>query len=215
MKKKNIVLGLISIFVIFLMGCVVSVDDNSTATKTNGAAKELPVNALLVIDSSNSKLLYEAGKIVGEPHIGTVDVSEGILLRKSGEFIEGSFTVDMTTFTEEKNNERFLGHIEGEDFFNIELYPTSKFEIVEIVEVDGLYVITGDLTILDKTQSITFPSRIRYSGDQIRAVAIFEIDRLEWGISYNSGSIVKDLGDKAIKDNVKFALDLMFDINQA
>ena len=42
------------------------------------------------------------------------------------------------------------------------------------------------------------------------ANAEFSIDRTRWGIEYSSGTIFAELGDKAIRDNIDYRLELVF-----
>jgi hypothetical protein len=44
----------------------------------------------------------------------------------------------------------------------------------------------------------------------LSAKADFVIDRTKWDIKYGSGSFFKEMGDKAIKDEIIFSLDLKF-----
>ena len=129
----------------------------------------------------------------------------------NGEFVSGDFTVDMTKIDESNNNERFLGHIRSADFFDIETYPTSEFRITDIQKAGDSFVVTGDLTIKDTTNEISFPASAELSESGLSAQADFEIDRTRWGIIYDSGNFIKDIGDHAIEDEVHFTLDLTLD----
>ncbi|MBT7008219.1 MAG: YceI family protein, partial [Candidatus Jacksonbacteria bacterium] len=70
------------------------------------------------------------------------------------------------------------------------------------------YTVMADLTIKDISNSITFPVEITEADNQITAVADFEIDRTMWDINFDSGSIFQEIGDKAIKDEIQFNLQL-------
>ena len=47
-------------------------------------------------------------------------------------------------------------------------------------------------------------------GGSLKAASQFEINRTRWGVNYNSGSIFKRLGDKAIKDGIMYDVELVF-----
>ena len=163
------------------------------------------------VDSDASILSYSASRIAGNTHTGTVAISEGFLSFLDGNFENGSFTVDMTTITDDSENEMYLTHVASDDFFNVEEFPTSTFNITSITpENDGTFTVSGDLTIRDVTNAVSFPAMFSESGDgQVTALAAFQIDRTEWGVNFDSGSIFQQLGDKAIRDEILYDLNLV------
>lgn len=174
-------------------------------------ATEVEADTIYTLDPAASTLEWEASRLAANPHIGTVALQSGTLLQANGSFIGGEFVIDMTQITEQKNNERFLTHVKNDDFFGVEQFPTSKLVLSSVSQKDGnLYEVTGDLTIRDQTHSITFTAEMTNSGDQLNATAEFQINRTKWGIVYDSGSFFQQLGDRAIKDEITYRLDLVF-----
>ena len=100
-----------------------------------------------------------------------------------------------------------MNHIKSKDFFDVDKYPISTLIIKSITEA---YTITADLTIMDQTNEISFPARVSTNNGKLHISADFEIDRTQWGITYGSGSFFENLGDKAIKDKIKYGLELVF-----
>jgi len=195
----------LTILLIALVGC--AKESAEVPAVTGQAILSLPVDAEYILDTENSLLTWEISKIVGNHHTGTVKIKEGSLTRENDEFTKGEFIIDMTTITETKDNQRFLNHIKSGDFFDIDKYPISTLIIKSITED---YIVTGDLTILDQTNEISFPARVSTNNGKLQVNADFEIDRTQWGITYGSGSFFEDLGDKAIKDKIKYSLELTF-----
>ena len=74
-----------------------------------------------------------------------------------------------------------------------------------------MYKIVADLTIKDITRPISFMAEVDINGANFVASAELNIDRTKWDIKYKSGSIFKDLGDKAILDEIKFEIFLVSD----
>jgi len=174
-------------------------------------ATEVEADTIYTLDTAASTLEWEASRLAANPHIGTVALQSGTLLQANGSFIGGEFVIDMTQITEQKNNERFLNHVKNEDFFGVEQFPTSKLVLSSVSHKDGnLYEVTGDLTIRDQTHSITFTAEMTNSDGQLNATAEFQIDRTKWGIVYDSGSFFQQLGDRAIKDEITYRLNLIF-----
>ena len=99
---------------------------------------------------------------------------------------------------------------------NASAYPLAKFTPTIInknrdkKELSGTYTVIGDLTVKEISNEITLIVYVGEKNDKVEIEGEIEIDRTKWGITYGSGSFIKDLGDKAIKDEVKIAFDLMF-----
>lgn len=162
------------------------------------------------LDTARSNLSWSASRLAATPHTGTAPIKNGALILEK-ESAWGDFTINLAQITEAKNNERFLNHVKSADFFDVEKHPTSQFTISNAERKDdGSYEITGDLTIKDITNEITFPATITSNNGELQASAKFEINRLNWNITYDSGSIFSELGDRAIKDEIGFELNLVF-----
>ena len=190
-------------------------------SKNNDMIKKVSLENLKIGEHTlnlkeDSIISYEATRIIGTPHIGTVSVNEGFIELKDGEIIVSPLIIDMTSITESKNNESFLDHINSKDFFEVEKYPLAKFTPTIInknrdkKELSGTYTVIGDLTVKEISNEITLIVYVGEKNDKVEIEGEIEIDRTKWGITYSSGSFIKDLGDKAIKDEVKIAFDLMF-----
>ena len=201
--KRMIVALLLAIFIV---GC------SSGAQTTDNTPTEfsLPENQKYILNSEKSQMIWHAARFVGNSHVGTIKISAGELEREDNKFTSGKFIIDMNSITEEKNSERFLTHIRSDDFFSVEEFPTSQLVLTKIEEAgENKFTVTGDLTILNQTHEITFPAEI--TSDPLEISSAFTIDRTKWGITYGSGSFFKDLGDKVIKDDIRFGLKLVFE----
>lgn len=190
--KKYILMFLL----LFVIGC-----QNQVIEKEE-IIEELNIEGIYLLYVDNSVMNWKGSKIIGDAHEGTIKISEGFI-----DFDNelGYFVVDMATMRE-KDNSDVINHLRSEDFFNVDEYPTST---IEFISING-NVITANLTILDKTNEISFPAEFILEDNLIYANANFEIDRTKWGIIYNSGNFFKNLGDNVIKDEIEFNLDLVF-----
>src|SRR5690606_3038404 len=92
--------------------------------------------------------------------------------------------------------------------FNTSKYPTSTFEITNVVDNNENQIIEGNLTIKGTTHSIQFPAEVNITDTEVTINSEeFEIDRTLWNVNYNSGSVIKDLAsDKVINDNIKLSV---------
>ena len=212
------------VFVLFLSLAFVACknEKKSENQDTDVAVEEVKKEVINVEDGNyvvnveTSVLNWKGSKPTGT-HFGTVTVKEGNFTVAGGELTAGSFTVDMGTITvldipaEEKGNKNLTGHLKSADFFDVEINPTSTFEITSVDQTEGV-VITGDLTVKGITQSISFPAEVASTeAGVVLKGAPFMIDRTKFGIEYKSKSIFDDLKDKFIDDE----FEISFEVNAA
>ena len=176
------------------------------------------------IDAKASNLKWVGEKVLGK-HWGTVNIKDGGMT-KSGNNFNGNFTIDMTTLKVDDledagTNAKLVGHLKSDDFFSVVKYNTSTFKLKGIKDYTpkkdekGNHWVTGDLTIKGITHEIGFPAEISFDSNGFKANANFTINRTKWDIRYGSGSFFDNLGDKTIKDDIKFELKLVGNIIQS
>ena len=124
-------------------------------------------------------------------------------------FISG--IIDMSsiqnTDMEGEYKAKLEGHLKSDDFFGVEKFPTASLNFTKVKSTGkNSYEVTGDLTIKDKTNSITFDISI-YGN---KATANIKIDRTKFDVRYGSASFFDDLQDKAIYDEFDLVSDLEF-----
>lgn len=178
-------------------------------------AGSLSAQDKLTVDTKSSKLNWAGNKVVGG-HWGTVDISSGSLNVNSGKLVGGEFVINLKTIKsldlkENEGKSKLEGHLMSDDFFATDKFPTAKLVITKAEESKqgkNNYNITGDLTIRGITHSITFPAKVDLEKGKAKAYAEFNIDRTKWDIKYNSGNFFKDLGDRMIKDEIEFKVNL-------
>ncbi len=174
------------------------------------------------VDTEASTLRWEGAKITQTVHHGTVKISEGNLAIEQGNLVAGNFVIDMNTIVCEDLDEdggkfKLEGHLKSGDFFMVESYPTAKFEITGAEAInDGsgaTHRISGNLTIKDVTNGISFPAVVNVSENGVTATARFEINRNEWGVvwggSLTEQSIKDRLQNNLIKDTIAFEVNLV------
>ncbi len=99
-------------------------------------------------------------------------------------------------------NEKRDNHLKGEDFFNIEKFPTITYKAAKIVKTENGYVAKGQLTILGVTKDVDLPFAYLGTTDTpwgTKSAAIegtITIDRNDFGLSYGPGV----LGDEVTLD---------------
>ncbi len=166
-----------------------------------------------VIDTTKSNINWY-GEMAGiRSHRGTIKLSGGEGTIEDDVVTGGSFTINMTTIKDNDRSERLENHLKSDDFFSVETYPESKFEITTISKAPiapADYTITGNLTIKGKTNEVTFPAKIaRQPDNTFIATADVEIDRSLWDVRYGSDSFFDNLGDQVISNTIKLNLFLV------
>jgi polyisoprenoid-binding protein YceI len=176
-----------------------------------------------MLDPTASTMNWEATKKGGSSHHGTIKISEGKLNVKNGNIVSGAFTIDMKTIsnvdlTDAKANSDLVGHLSSADFFDVQKYPTGKFEVTMVLPIandtaGNTHAISGNLTIKDSVKNITFPAKVVITDNEVSATGTVIINRLQWGIIYNSVSVspaalLKKLGDNAINDELKITFNV-------
>ncbi len=180
-----------------------------------------PVGSSLPVNTEATTVKWHGqNKIIDKHHYGSVKVSQGTLWINTGSNIitGGKVVIDMTSIDNDdlKGTEKLMdlvGHLKSPDFFEVETYPTAVLEIAGseyAEEGDELqFNIKANLTIKGVTKPITFPARVTHLLGVIQAEAKFIIDRSEWNVQYGSESFFKNLGDKAISNDIEFEVTLV------
>lgn len=165
--------------------------------------------ATYTLNPSQSTLKWTGRKKIGKTEEGTVLIAEGEITVEDGKITGGKFTIDMNSISSTNlkgaMKEKLEGHLKSDDFFSVEEFPKANFEITKVE--DGS--VTGNLTVKEITNAVSFPADIEISEDEITAKAQFEIDRSKWNVRYGSGSFFDNLGDDLILDEVGIELELI------
>jgi polyisoprenoid-binding protein YceI len=164
------------------------------------------------VNTKKSTIDWHGEKIGGE-HEGNIQIKSGYIELKNDQIVAGNFVIDMssianTDLKDEGYNKKLVGHLKSDDFFGVEKYPTANFEITKSSKFsNGKATVTGNLTIKDKTESVSF--EVLEKGKTYTAK--MEIDRSKFDVRYGSDSFFDNLGDKAIDDiftlNIKLLVD--------
>lgn len=207
--------------VVFSLIVLASCQDTPKADKAETGDKEQVSAASgesYMIDTAATFVEW-AGSKPTATHTGILKVSEGkLLVGDNNSITGGSFTIDPASITNKdlsgEDNGKLIGHLKSPDFFDVEKYPTAKFEITKVEifdanqksELEGAtHLISGNLTLKDSTKNISFPAKVQVSENAVTAEAIFNIDRSQWGLNYKGPNNPQDW---VIKKEVNLSLNL-------
>ena len=166
------------------------------------------------VDIHKSTVKWKGSKIT-EGHEGFIQIQRGVLMINHGTLVGGEISFNMKSITNsdiesEKYKAMLEGHLKSDDFFDVDKYPSSTISITKATKKEeNNYSIVADLTIKGITHSITFDAKVNIQKIDFSAKAKISIDRTKWDIKYKSGNFFKDLGDKAILDEIEFDISLL------
>ncbi|MDR6570352.1 MULTISPECIES: YceI family protein [Chitinophaga] len=172
-------------------------------------------------DTAVSVVRWVGTKPTGK-HYGSLKLAGGALYLKDSLITGGQFIINMSSLQDidlagdSAMKRKLETELKGEMFFDVKKYPTATFEITEVTAfhpTDGdeltlrnaTHIIKGNLTLKSVTKNISFPARVIFKDNSISAIANFNIDRTEWGISYRAD---KSLQDKLINSQVNISFDI-------
>lgn len=144
---------------------------------------------------------------------GEIKIKSGFALFETGALTGGEIVFDTTSIKalstgKGDGQDRLSEHLRSEDFFNAANFPEAKFVVKSVSkETDNTYILNGDLTIKDITNSISFPVEVLSEGDLGMIKGSATIDRTLWNVKFGSDKFFQDLGDNVIND--EFVLDFV------
>ena len=199
--------------------------DNGKKVETKEAEKvEVSKNESTVVYNkinSTSFLDWRASHLGGvQPRYGKIYVKTAEILVNNDQITNAFIEIDMTTFTvenfeDEDSKNKLTGHLQSDDFFQINAYPISKFELTNIEASEGDFnaIVTGNLTILDVTKSITFNANVAVSTDEVSIKSEdFVVNRTDWGLVYNTEGTEGVPVDYLISNDIGFTIDVIASI---
>ncbi len=199
-------------------------DAAKTSDNTEAATEASAAALVYTINTDASVINWEGYKPGKYSHIGTIKLQSGQFAIKDGAPESGSFVIDMnsldeTTIEDPAKKAKLEGHLKSGDFFEVEKYPTGAFEITGVAPLEGNadanFTLTGNLTLKGITKSIEIPAKVTVGeGEVTVSTPEFTINRTEWGIVYDSGTI-GTLKDKLIADDVKLKITLVGNVQVA
>lgn len=206
--KKNIFNLLIIVATgIAIVGCKNKTEE---VTTTNAETAMLTTHDAVKynVNLEESSIEWQGFKPTGS-HKGTINIESGTFTTNDGKIQSGSFVIDMSSIKESEDNGRLEGHLKSADFFDVAKFPSASFEITGLEEKDGNTMLSGNLTIKDITQNVTFLVTVTNEGDVLTVSSeVFTIDRSKWNVRYGSKSFFDNLKDKFINDDIELKISI-------
>lgn len=183
--------------------------------ENKASAKVTATSEVYKLDAQTSTIEWTGSKATGSKHNGTLALKDGQIEVANKEIKGGQFTAKMDSLTDldlkdAEYKTKLETHLKSEDFFNVAKFPESTFKIKSVKKKsDTEYTVTGDLTMIGKTQEVEFPATVKMEEGKITGTAEIKLDRTKWDLKYGSGKFFKNLGDKMISDEFSLKLNLV------
>jgi len=140
------------------------------------------------LTGKNTKVTF-VGTKPGGKHNGGFEKLTGNATVTDGNLETLKIEVEIDTDSLYSDVPKLTAHLKNPDFFSVKDYPKATFKTTKVEKTDKGYTITGDLTMLDKTKSVSFPARVAANGDTLTLNAAFSIDRTDWGMNFGQGKV--------------------------
>ena len=210
-------------FLLLFAGILLSACSNNGRKVEAQDAKKVGVTqndqtATFATVNAESHVKWKASHLGGvQPRFGKISLKSAEFLVNGGQLTNATVVIDMGAITVESFPEgstdiaKLTGHLQSDDFFNIEKFPVATFELTKQETQSGNYntKVTGNLTILDVTKSISFNANINTSVDKVSIKSEdFSVDRTDWGLVYNTEGTAGVPTNYLIANNIGFTIDV-------
>ena len=188
--------------------------NNMEAQSVNNPLDAGVFKSSYIINSNQSVLTWSSSRITGATHSGTIQVKKGKVSMDDKGLMNALVYIDMksiqnTDITDLDKRADLEEHLKSSEFFDVSKFPITTVKIVEArLNENGNWSGKATLTIKDKTESMDLTGTAVIQDGLLKVTSKLVFDRTRFGVVYDSGSFIKDLGDKAIKDEVIMDISL-------
>jgi polyisoprenoid-binding protein YceI len=216
MNNKLSLLYLILIIVSVFSACrgPKAKEDEKNHVLANSAALSRVTDEKYDIDKMESVIIYKGSMLLASKgsHTGYVYLSKGELMFDNDKLVGGTVEIDMNTIEDidHGGENSLVRHLKSPDFFDVEKFPVSVFDITMVVPVTRETIhVTGNLSIKGITHAVTFPAKIEVKDGIVHADGKITIDRTRWGVRYKSGKVFSNLANEFISDDIEFDIKIV------
>ena len=164
-------------------------------TDTLGAREwqgtDVPAPGTYVLDPSHTTVGFVARHLMVTKVRGRFEEFEGSITVGADPLASSAqaaiSTASLTTGSPDRD-----GHVKSDDFLAVETFPTMRFASRRVSHVAGdRFTVVGDLTVKDVTREVVLEvtidgvARDPWGGERLAVTASTEIDREDFGITWN------------------------------
>jgi len=171
---------------------------------------ELPPAGAYAFDKSHTTLGFVARHMISKVRGRFTDFDGEVTIGQSVQ--DSSVTVEIKAASVNTDSEQRDGHLRGDDFFDVEAYPTLTFSSTALRVGEGnRFELDGDLSIKDVTKPVTLHGEFLGSGPGLQGgtLAAFSaqttINREDWGLTWN---VAVETGGFLVGKKIDIVLDV-------
>ena len=212
MKKTTIIAFVLGLF---LASC------GSNAVETGEAQEVTENNSTEAVEyatvGEGSHVQWRAAHLGGiVKRFGKINPTSASVKTLDNKVTNATITIGMASLTVENFDEgdeskgKLEGHLKSADFFDVENNATATFELTGIEAGTGDYnsMVTGNLTIMDSTKSITFGANVTVTEESVTVKSEdFTVNREDWGLTYNKEGTENVPAEYLISSDLGFTID--------
>jgi polyisoprenoid-binding protein YceI len=165
------------------------------------------------IDPAHSSLEFAAKHAMVTTVRGRFSDFTGVITIDAADPSKSSAEVTVQLASLDSRSDQRDAHLRGEDFFDIEKYPTMTFKSTRAAagKGEGEYRMRGDLTIKDVTREVelelTFTGAAQdpWGGQRVGFEGHATVNRKDWGLNWN---VALEAGGILVSEKVKLNLDI-------
>jgi polyisoprenoid-binding protein YceI len=177
-------------------------------------AVEIPgyIAGTWAIDPVHSEVSFTVRHMMVSKVRGRFDKFEGSIVTGENP-LDSSVTASVDLSSINTGQEQRDAHIRSADFFEVETYPTMTFTSTGVRADGDDFLLDGNLTLKGVTKPVTFNLEVSgfgpdsYGGTRVGFSATTEINRLDYGVSFN-GPIPGVPGGVAVSEKVTVTLEI-------
>src|SRR5215470_17952389 len=166
-----------------------SLELSAAGGQANGVAVK---DGKVALTGDNSQIKFVGSKAQGK-HDGGFRTFTGTLeLNDKG--APKSLNLEIETASIFTDTGKLTNHLKTKDFFDVAKFPKATFASTKIEPAakdakDATHQVTGKLTLHGETKEISFPISVKAGNDGLSGTSKFEIDRLDFGMTYGKGIV--------------------------
>ena len=177
----------------------------STTTQT------LPATGTWTIDASHSEVGFSVRHLGISKTRGRFGAFTGTLSVDAENPGNSSVAVEIDAASVDTKDDGRDAHLRGEDFFDVESFPTLSFRSTGVRGSGSDWVVEGDLTIKGVTRPVVLETELvglerdPWGNDRVGFAATAEVDREAFGLTWNAAL---ETGGVLVGKTVKIHLDV-------
>lgn len=192
---------------LFLTSCGDDPAENVNQAETSAAIEknesDAPSGSVRYEFTEDSTITFVGSKKVGASHEGGFKDFTGYFTLKDGEPVGNQHKVMIQMESIYSDNEKLTKHLKSDDFFAIDEFKTSVFDVTSIESSgESGYMVAGNLTLRGETKNIKFPAEVSLAEGVASLQAEFKINRMDFGVAFQGTK------DNIINEDVVIRFDL-------